>query len=110
METFDMAILDHLKVLNEMGLETFASCSGHPWDKASYPYIAFTNYVEVFAELARWNGFNVMDNRNAEVGWKLAMHHNIPADTEGFVSKLDCLITQYKALEHLKHNGLIVIK
>ena len=98
LDGIDVAIVDQIRQLNRMGLVTFASCAGHPWDPAGYPYVAFRDHNPVFAEIAKWAGFDVSVNDLEESQWKMAIYHNKPADTTGFVSKLNALITHCVAI------------
>lgn len=105
LEAIDVAIADQIRELNRLGMTTFASCAGHPWDQSAFPYVSFTHYNEVFAEVARWVGLDVSDNRNGNVGWKMAIYHKTPADTYGFVTKLNALIAHCRAIAISQKNA-----
>lgn len=98
LDGIDSAIVDQIREFNRLGLETFTSCAGHPWAPADYPYISFTHWNDTFAEVARWVGFDVQDNRNGNAEWKMAIFHKTPADTCGFVSKLNALVAHCRAI------------
>lgn len=105
LDSIDVAIADQVRELNRLGLETFASCSGHPWSPADFPYVAFTQYNDGFADVARYVGFEVNDNRNGNVGWKMAIYHQKQADTYGFVTKLNALIAHCRAIAISQKRG-----
>lgn len=95
LETVDTAIRDYVFAFNNLGFKTFASCAGHEWLPADYPYIAFTDYNAELAVAARHFGLDVKDCRSFKsegYGYALAIYAKREADTEGFVKALNSLL------------------
>lgn len=91
----DNAIKDHILAFNHLGLGTFASCAGHEWSPADFPYIAFTEYNNEVAVAARYFGLDVMDRRDMKAegyGYAMTIYARKEGDTAGFVKALNSLL------------------
>ena len=94
-EALDSAIRDHVIAFNNLGFCTFASCAGHEWAPADYPYISFIDYNVKIATAARHYGLDVRDCRDMKAqgyGYALAIYARNEGDTEGFVKALNALL------------------